>query len=47
MKTDANHRTDSLAVEGGNGQAVDPTEAMRGKGKALTLKVVRKSFPKE
>ena len=22
MKTDANHRTDSLAVEGGNGQAV-------------------------
>ena len=31
MKTDASHRTDRLAVEGDNGQAVNLTEATRGK----------------
>ena len=49
VKTDASHRNDDLAVEGDNGQAVNLTEAMRGKEKAcdLTVTVIRKSSPKE
>ena len=49
VKTDASLRTDHLAVEGDNGQAVNLTEAMRGKEKEwdLTMTVIRKSSPKE
>ena len=39
MKTDGSLRTDHLAVEGDNGQAVNLTEAMRGKEKEMLLLV--------
>ena len=49
VKTEASHRTDPLAVEGDDGQALNLTEAMRGKEEEgdSTVTVIRKSSPKE
>lgn len=49
VKTEASHRTDPLAVEGDDGQALNLTEAMRGKEEEgdRTVTVIRKSSPKE